>query len=80
MQVLPLPDITVNGDGVLMTLATDGNWYAYIADDASVAAISEADPNAQDANPGHGSFGDNTCDSPTPVGTDSADVVLWRCY
>ena len=26
------PDITVNGDAVLMTLATDGNWYAYIAD------------------------------------------------
>ena len=22
------PDITVNGDAVLMTLATDGNWYA----------------------------------------------------
>ena len=65
-----LPDITVNGDAVVMTPTTDGNWYAYIADDASVAAIS-GDPDAQDANPGL-DFGDNTCD--TITNGNAADV------
>ena len=54
-----LPDITINGDSVVMTATADGNWYAYIADDASVAAIS-GDAAAQAANPGL-DFGDNTC-------------------
>ena len=58
-----LPDITINGDSVVMTATADGNWYAYIADDASVAAIS-GDPAAQAANPGL-DFGDNTCDAIT---------------
>ena len=58
-----LPDITVNGDAVAMTRTNDGNWYAYIADDASVAAIS-GDAAAQAANPGL-NFGDNTCDTIT---------------
>ena len=58
-----LPDITINGDSVVMTRTTDGNWYAYIADDASVAAIS-GDAAAQAANPGL-DFGDNTCDTIT---------------
>ena len=34
-----LPDITVNGDSVVMTRTTDGNWYAYIADTDAVAAV-----------------------------------------
>ena len=58
-----LPDITINGDSVVMTATADGNWYAYIADDASVAAIS-GDAAAQAANPGL-DFGDNTCDTIT---------------
>ena len=32
------PDITVNGDAVLMVKA-DGNWYAYIADESAVAGV-----------------------------------------
>ena len=65
-----LPDVTINGDSVVMTAAADGNWYAYIADDASVAAIS-GDAAAQAANPGL-DFGDNTCD--TITNGDAADV------
>ena len=65
-----LPDITVNGDAVVMTPTADGNWYAYIADDASVAAIS-GDTDAQDANPGL-DFGDNTCTAIT--NGNAADV------
>ena len=53
------PDVTVNGDAVLMTAANDGNWYAYIADDASVAAVSGT-AEARQENPGL-NFGDNTC-------------------
>ena len=34
-----LPDVTVNGDAVVMTPTTDGNWYAYIADKSSVADV-----------------------------------------
>ena len=34
-----LPDITINGDSVVMTRTTDGNWYAYIADTDAVAAV-----------------------------------------
>ena len=60
------PDITVNGDAVLMTLATDGNWYAYIADTSQVEAV-----NAVNAVPGI-SFG--AVVSPTPSGTDSGMV------
>ena len=33
------PDITVNGDAVLMTLANDGNWYAYIAHKSAVETV-----------------------------------------
>ena len=65
-----LPDITVNGDAVVMTATADGNWYAYIADDASVAAIS-GDTDAQEANPGL-DFGDNTCTAIT--NGNAADV------
>ena len=65
-----LPDITVNGDSVVMTATADGNWYAYIADDASVAAIS-GDDAAQAVNPGL-DFGDNTCTAIT--NGDAADV------
>ena len=65
-----LPDITVNGDSVIMTATADGNWYAYIADDASVAAIS-GDDTAQVANPGL-DFGDNNCTAIT--NGDAADV------
>ena len=65
-----LPDITVNGDAVAMTRTNDGNWYAYIADDASVAAIS-GDDAAQAANPGL-DFGDNNCTAIT--NGDAADV------
>ena len=36
-----LPDITVNGDAVVMTATTDGNWYAYIADIDEVTSINE---------------------------------------
>ena len=60
------PDITVNGDAVLMTEATDGNWYAYIADTSQVEAV-----NAVNAVPGI-SFG--AVVSPTPPGTDSGIV------
>ena len=64
------PDVTVNGDAVLMTAANDGNWYAYIADDASVAAVSGT-AEARQENPGL-NFGDNTC---TGVANgDAADV------
>ena len=56
------PDITVNGDGVLMTLATDGNWYAYIADTSQVEAVNNV--------PGI-SFGAVVT---TPDGTDSGPV------
>ena len=65
-----LPDITINGDSVVMTATADGNWYAYIADDASVAAIS-GDVAAQAANPGL-DFGDNNCTAIT--NGDAADV------
>ena len=41
------PDITVNGDAVRMVEATDGNWYAYIADESAVANVNAA----ADANP-----------------------------
>ena len=57
------PDITVNGDAVLMTEANDGNWYAYIADTSQVEAVN--------AVPGI-SFG--TVVDPTPTGTDSGAV------
>ena len=64
-----LPDVTVNGDAVVMTRTNDGNWYAYIADDASVAAISGT-AEARTANPGL-NFGTNGCaDLP---GSDAAD-------
>ena len=33
------PDVTVNGDAVAMTRTTDGNWYAYIADENAVASL-----------------------------------------
>ena len=33
------PDITVNGDAVVMTRTTDGNWYAYIADTGAVEEV-----------------------------------------
>ena len=39
-----LPVVTVNGDAVLMTVAADGNYYAYIADTSEVAAVDGADP------------------------------------
>ena len=39
-----LPIVTVNGDPVLMTVAVDGNYYAYIADTSAVAAVDAADP------------------------------------
>ena len=39
-----LPVVTVNGDAVLMTVAADGNYYAYIADTSAVAAVDAADP------------------------------------
>ena len=59
------PDITVNGDGVLMTLATDGNWYAYIADTSQVEAVNDVLGI---------SFGDVV--DPTPDGTNS-DAVYY---
>ena len=34
-----LPVVTVNGDAVLMTVAADGNYYAYIADTSEAAAV-----------------------------------------
>ena len=34
-----LPDITLNGYAVVMTPASDGNWYAYIADTSEVGDI-----------------------------------------
>ena len=37
------PDITVNGDAVLMTLANDGNWYAYIAHKSAVETVHDVD-------------------------------------
>ena len=39
-----LPVVTVNGDAVLMTVAADGNYYAYIADTSAVDAVDAADP------------------------------------
>ena len=66
-----LPDVTVNGDAVVMTPTNDGNWYAYIADDASVAAISGTDE-AQTANPGL-DFGDNNDDCAI-TNNNAADV------
>ena len=36
-----LPDITVNGDAVVMTATTDGNWYSYIADIDEVTSINK---------------------------------------
>ena len=68
-DALPL-DVTVNGDAVLMTAANDGNWYAYIADDASVAAVSGT-AEARQENPGL-NFGDNTCAG--TLNGDAADV------
>ena len=65
-----LPDVTVNGDAVVMTRTNDGNWYAYIANDASVAAISGT-TEAQTANPGLNFGTTNGCtDLP---GSDAAD-------
>ena len=40
------PDVTVNGDAVVMTATSDGNWYAYIADTDSVAAVDHNPDNA----------------------------------
>ena len=37
------PDITVNGDAVLMTEANDGNWYAYIAHKSAVETVHGVD-------------------------------------
>ena len=34
-----LPVVTVNGDAVLMTVAADGNYYAYIADTSAVEGV-----------------------------------------
>ena len=34
-----LPVVTVNGDAVLMTVAADGNYYAYIADTSAVRDV-----------------------------------------
>ena len=65
-----LPDVTVNGHTVVMTAATDGNWYAYIADNDSIAAISGTQ-DAQESNPGL-NFGDN--DNCTVANTGAADV------
>ena len=33
------PDVTVNGYAVAMTLATDGNWYAYIVDSEEAVKV-----------------------------------------
>ena len=50
-----LPDVTVNGDAVAMTLTNDGNWYAYIADTDAVAEVDNTD-----SNPSGIDFGDTT--------------------
>ena len=42
LDAAAFPDITVNGDAVLMAKSTDGNWYAYIADTSEVATVNNA--------------------------------------
>ena len=44
------PDVTVNGDAVAMTATNDGNWYAYIADTDSVAAVDHGNDHDGDTN------------------------------
>ena len=39
-----LPDITVNGDTVIMTATNDGNWYAYIADNDAITELGTGNP------------------------------------
>ena len=51
-----LPVVTVNGDAVLMTVAADGNYYAYIADTSEAAAVTPAIINfGTDCDPVNGS-------------------------
>ena len=39
-----LPDVTVNGDTVIMTATNDGNWYAYIADNNAITKLGADNP------------------------------------
>ena len=39
-----LPDVTVNGDTVVMTATNDGNWYAYIADNNAITELGTDNP------------------------------------
>ena len=62
-----LPDVTVNGDAVAMTLTNDGNWYAYIADTDAVAEVDNTT-----GNPSGIDFGDTT--SCSVVDSDSNTI------
>ena len=41
------PDVEVNGDDVVMLQASDGSWYAYIADSDFAIIADEADATAE---------------------------------
>ena len=58
-----LPDITVNGDTVVMTPREDGHWYAYIADDVAVTGLGTDNPGVN--------FGSDEC---TVTNIDASDV------
>ena len=58
-----LPDVTVNGDAVVMTPRNDGNWYAYIANHGSVTDLGADNPGVN--------FGSAEC---AQVSADASEV------
>ena len=79
-----LPVVTVNGDAVLMTVAADGNYYAYIADTSEAAAVVGIINFGDDCDPVNGSQ-DSYCgaataaDSPvrSPISADPVGILVW---
>ena len=80
-----LPVVTVNGDAVLMTVAADGNYYAYIADTSEAAAVTPATINfGDDCDPENGSQ-ESYCGAATdasspvrsPISADPVGTLVW---
>jgi len=74
------PDVTVNGKDARMVQATDGNWYAYIAD-RSQAQLADSSVEVPGFGLDFGSFCDNTstlsnAGAPAIVLTDTVGVAI----
>ena len=70
-----LPVVTVNGDAVLMTVAADGNYYAYIADTSEVAAVDGVTPVIIEFGTGPADLANGSPASYTTAEGDTNDAV-----